>query len=281
MIASLLALAVAASWGTGDFLGGLSARSLPTTVVLTVSQSVGTLFTLVVVLAAGHPLPGTTTLLYGLAAGLCGVVGLAALYTGLSVGRMGIVAPITSMSAVVPVLVGFLRGERPTSLQIAGMVLALIGVAFAARAEEQEAEEEGKRLATGVGYALVSAVMLGFSLVFLDIAGHRDAAWAVFSLRVGAMTGLGIAVALVRPSFRMSVRSAGTLVAVGVFDTGANLLFVLAAVRGLLSVVSVLGSLYPVSTVILARTFLHERMRRSQALGVGAALIGVVLIAAG
>jgi len=281
VIASLLALAVAASWGTGDFLGGLSARSLPITVVLFVSQCVGTLFTLVVVLVAGHGVPGATTLLYGLAAGLFGIVGLGALYTGLSVGRMGIVAPITSMSAFVPVLVGFLRGERPAPVQIAGMVLTLIGVAFAARAEEQEAEEEGKRLATGVGYALVAAATLGFTLVFLDIAGHRDATWAVFSMRLGALAVLGVAVAILRPSFRMPARSAGTLVAVGVFDNGANLLFVLAAVRGLLSLVSVLGSLYPVSTVILARTFLHERMRRSQALGVAAALVGVALIAAG
>lgn len=281
MIATLLALAVAASWGTGDFLGGLSVRSLPITVVLSVSQCVGTLLALVVVLAVGHPMPGGTTLLYGVAAGLFGIAGLAALYTGLAVGRMGIVAPITSMSAFVPVVVGILRGERPSTLQIAGMVLALIGVAFAARAEEQEAEEEGKRLATGVGYALVAAVLLGVTLVLLDIAGHRDGAWAVLSLRVGALTGLGIAVAVVRPSFRMSARNAGTLVAVGVFDTGANLLFVLAVVRGMLSVVSVLGSLYPVSTVILARTFLHERMRRSQAFGVAAALVGVVLIASG
>jgi drug/metabolite transporter (DMT)-like permease len=281
VIASLLALAAAASWGTGDFLGGLSTRTAPIIVVLFVSQSAGTVFTLVVVLAAGHPLPGTTTLLYGVAAGLSGMVGLAALYTGLSVGRMGIVAPIASMSGVVPVLVGFLRGERPAAVQIAGMVLALIGVMFAARAEEQEAEAEGKRLATGVGYALAAAATLGFTLVFLDIAGRRDEYWSVFSMRIGALAVLGVAVAVTRPSFRMKARSAGTLVAVGLFDNGANLLFVLAAVRGLLTLVSVLGSLYPVSTVLLARTFLHERMRRSQAFGVAAALIGVALIASG
>jgi drug/metabolite transporter (DMT)-like permease len=281
VIASLLALAAAASWGTGDFLGGLSTRTAPITVVLFVSQSAGTVFTLVVVLVAGHPLPAASALLYGVIAGLFGMVGLAALYTGLSVGRMGIVAPIASMSGVVPVLVGFLRGERPASIQIAGMALALVGVVFAARAEEQEAEEEGRRLASGVGYALVAAATLGFTLVFLDVAGHRDATWAVFSMRVGALAVLGLAVAVRRPSFRMPGRSAGRLVVVGIFDNGANLLFVLATVRGLLTLVSVLGSLYPVSTVILARTFLHERMRRSQALGVAAALIGVVLIAAG
>jgi drug/metabolite transporter (DMT)-like permease len=281
VLASFLALAAAASWGTGDFLGGLSTRTASITVVLFVSQSAGTVFTLIVVLVAGHPLPGGTTLLYGVAAGLAGMVGLAALYTGLSVGRMGIVAPIASMSGAVPVLVGFLRGERPAPIQIAGMVLAFIGVAFAARAEEQEAEEEGKRLATGVGYALVAAATLGFTLVFLDIAGDRDATWAVFSMRVGALAVLGIAVAIQRPSFRMPPRDSGRLVATGLFDNGANLLFVLASARGLLTLVSVLGSLYPVSTVVLARTVLHERMRRSQAFGVAAALIGVALIAAG
>ena len=281
MIASLLALAAAASWGTGDFLGGLSTRTAPVIVVLFVSQSAGALITFVVVVLAGNPWPGSGTVLYGAAAGLTGVIGLAALYTGLSVGRMGIVAPISSTAAVVPVLVGFVRGERPAAVQIAGMVLAMIGVVFAARAESEEARAQGTRLAAGVGYALIAAVMIGLALVLLDLAGRGDAVWAVLSMRAGSVTALGVAVMIARPSFRMSARSAGTLVALGSFDNGANLLFVLAAARGLLSLVSVLGSLYPVSTVILARTFLHERMRRSQALGVVAALIGVALIAAG
>ena len=281
MIATLLALAAAASWGTGDFLGGLSTRTTPVIVVLFVSQSAGAMITLAVVVLAGNPWPGGVTAFYGLAAGLSVVAGLAALYTGLSVGRMGIVAPISSMAAVVPVLVGFIRGERPAPVQIAGMVLAMIGVVFAARAESVEAQVQGTRFAAGVGYALIAAVMIGLALVFLDLAGKGDPVWAVLWMRAGSVTALGVAVMITRPSFRMSARSAGTLVALGSFDNGANLLFVLAAACGLLSLVSVLGSLYPVSTVILARTFLHERMRRSQALGVVAAMVGVALIAVG
>jgi drug/metabolite transporter (DMT)-like permease len=136
-------------------------------------------------------------------------------------------------------------------------------------------------VASGVGLALLAALALGLMVVALDAGGDRDAVWTVFMVRVASGSVLWAAVGARRPSLAMERSAFATLAAAGVLDNLANLLFVLAAARGLLSVVTVLGSLYPVMTVVLARTVLHERLERWQLVGVVAALVGVVLISAG
>ncbi len=278
MLGVVLALAAAASWGSADFLGGLSTRRLSILTVSSVSQTAGLIFTLVVVAMSGQPAPSTHVLMLGLLAGLLGTIGLAALYSGLALGPMGVVAPLAAMSGVVPVAVGLIRGERPAAIQLVGVVLALAGVIMAAR----HRDESGARIhPRAVALALVAALTLGLLIVLLDDAGSESPAWTVLMVRIAALCLLSVPLLVRRPSFAMDRRQASTLVAVGVLDNGANLLFVLAAQRGLLSLIAVLASLYPVSTVLLARGVLHERLSRVQVIGVAMALVGVGLIAAG
>ena len=275
----LLAFSSGMSWGTADFLAGVSARRLPLLVVSSVSQFAGLLFIGAIVLVRGEGPQEAVALVYGLAGGVFGAIGLSALYRGLAIGRMGVVAPTAALSGTVPVAWGLIRGDRPSSLQFVGVALAIGGVILAARASDGGSE---RRAAAGVGLALVAALTLGMLVVLLDEAGRSDPLWGVLMVRVGALTLLSVAVVARRPTFAMTRHQGGRLAAVGMLDNGANLAFALAAeAGGLLTLTSVLGSLYPVATVVLARFVLHERLARHQTVGVVAALTGVALIAAG
>jgi drug/metabolite transporter (DMT)-like permease len=278
MFAIVLALAASVSWGSADFLGGLSTKRLSILTVAAVSQFAGFVFTLTVVLVVKPGLPSSNVVLIGLVAGVVGTIGLAALYSGLALGPMGVVAPIAAMSGIVPVVVGLVRGERPGSIQLVGVALAIGGVILAAR----HRNETGARInPRAVVLALIAAGMLGLLVVLLDAGGSEDPAWTVLLVRVGSLILLAMALTARRPSFAMDRGQLGTLAAVGVMDNGANLLFVLAAQRGLLSLIAVLASLYPVATVLLARGVLRERLGRTQVVGVAMALGGVALIALG
>jgi drug/metabolite transporter (DMT)-like permease len=280
MLAILLALASSAGWGSGDFLGGLSAKRLPILVVAAVSQAVGLGFTLLVVLAVHRGPLDPSVLWIGAVGGLLGAAGLSALYRGLAVGRMGVVAPIAALSGLVPITVGLVaQGDRPEAVQVVGMVLAIGGVVLAARA--RDAAEPDRTVAAGVGLALLAALLLGAMVVALDAGGDRDATWTIFVVRVSSVTVLWLLVAVRRPSLDGVRPNLGVLAGAGVLDNLANLLFVLASARGLLSVVAVLGSLYPVVTVILARVALDERLGRWQLVGVVVAMGGVALISLG
>ena len=280
MLAMVLALASSCGWGSADFLGGLSAKRVPIVGVAAVSQAVGLAFTLLVVLAVHRGPEDVSVLWIGAIGGVLGAGGLSALYQGLAVGRMGVVAPIAALSGVVPVVVGLVaQGDRPDAVQVVGMVLAIGGVVMASRARDEVAP--GRRLATGAGLALLAALLLGAMVVALDAGGDRDPVWTVFMVRVSSVALLWMVVAARRPSFETVRPNLATLVGAGVLDNLANLLFVLAAARGLLSLVSVLGSLYPVVTVVLAGVVLNERLARWPLVGVAAALTGVALISLG
>ena len=210
---------------------------------------------------------------------MCGVIGLAALYSGLAIGPMGVVAPITALSGVVSVCIGLARGDRPSGLQLAGIVVAIVGVVLASRTPEGHGEPVTAR---AVVLAVIAAVSLGVLVVLLDEGGRIDPAWTSAMVRVSALTLLAVAVLVRRPSFAMAGIQLGTLVVVGLLDNGANLLFALASSTGqLLSVIAVLAALYPVSTVLLARGVLHERLARVQVVGVVLAFVGVALLALG
>ena len=277
MLAVALALAASVSWGVGDFVGGLKSRVLHVLVVLAVSQLVGFAFVLAWLALSGDAYPGTAVLATAAAAGVGGCVGLAALYRGMAVGAMGIVAPISAVAAVIPFTVGVVRGERPGALQLAGIVLALAGVALASR---QPAEHGGGR-AAGVGLALLAALGFGLYFVFLDEAAEQSVPWAVATAR-GTSSILALAAMLAAGmSLRPAAGSLGALAAVGICDVGANVLFGLASTRGLLSIVSVLAALYPIVTVGLAALLLHERIAPAQRVGVAGALAGAAMITAG
>ena len=175
---------------------------------------------------------------------------------------------------------GFLQGDRPSHVQIGGMVLAVVGAVLAATAPDPA---DGRRKAAeGLTYAVVAAVFLGGLLTCLDAAGDASAVWSAFTLRLSSVPLLAIAALAARTSPRvLSGRDLGILAGVGVVDNGANILFSFAASRGLLALVAVVASLVPVVTVLLARFVLHEHLTRHQVVGVAMALAGVALIAAG
>jgi drug/metabolite transporter (DMT)-like permease len=277
MLAIGLALGASLSWGLGDFLGGLKSRSLHVLTVLALSQSAGFAAVLVWLSLSGDGFPGWASVAWAAAAGAGGCLGLGALYRGMAVGAMGIVAPISAVAAAIPFTVGVASGERPGVLQVGGIALALAGVALASR----EPAAHGGGRAAGVGLALVAALGFGLYFVFLDRAAEASVPYAVSTAR-GVSSLLAVAAALaVGASLRPEARHVPALVLVGLCDVGANVLFGLATTRGFLSVVSVLSSLYPIVTVGLAAFLLHERIAPAQRLGVAGALAGAAMITAG
>ena len=276
---AVLALLGAASWGVGDFFGGVAARRVHVLTVLVVSQGVGLVGAAVWALASADAAPGAADLLPALGAGLCGSVGLAALYRGMAVGAMGIVAPISAASPVVPLLVDLGRGVRPAALQWLGIGVVLAGIVLLAR--EPGGRRGSSPLATGVALALLAALSFGLFVVGLDAAADASVPWAVAAARA-ASTLLALVLALLAgAALRPPARLLPTIVAVGVFDTLANVLVAFAVTRGSAGVVAVLSALYPVTTILLARLVLGERLDGARRLGAGLALGGAAVVAAG
>jgi drug/metabolite transporter (DMT)-like permease len=188
---------------------------------------------------------------------------------------MGVVAPISATAAVVPVVVGIASGDRPSALQYTGLVLALVGVVLASR------EEVSSGVARGAGLAIVSALGFGFFFVGLDNASDADIGWAMLGNRVTSFSLLFAAFVILRPPLAIRRPDVPVLALIGTLDIAANGMFAIASTQGFLSLVSVLGSLYPLTTVGLAAVVLRERPHRLALVGVATALTGVVLIAGG
>jgi drug/metabolite transporter (DMT)-like permease len=275
VVALALAFASGISWGVADFLGGLKARQLPLLNVLLASQGTGLVLVGVYMLIRWEPAPGGDFALWAGLSGLAGAVGLAAFYRGLAVGNMGVVAPISATAAVVPLVVGIASGDRPSALQYVGLATALVGVVLASR------EEVSGAMSRGAGLALLSALGFGFFFVGMDNASDADIGWAMLGNRITSFTLLLAAFAVLRPPLAARRSDAPVLATVGTLDITANGLFAIAATEGLVSLVSVLGSLYPLTTLALAAIVLRERPHRIAQVGVAVALTGVVLIAAG
>lgn len=279
MVAVALGLAASVSWGLADFIGGTKSRALDLLAVLVVSQGVALVLLLLAVAARAEGPPPGESLAYAAAAGAAGVVGLAALYRGLAVGAMAVVAPIAALGAGIPVVVGIATGDRPGGVAVAGIVLALAGVALAAR--EQSPAEGGARLAVGAGLAGIAAVGIGLFLLGMDAAGDADVLWALLVARLTSVVALVVAVAATRPDVAATRPHLGAVAAIGLLDLAANGLYTLAATKGLVSVASVCSSLYPVVTIALAAALLGERVRPAQAAGIALVMLGVAGIAAG
>jgi drug/metabolite transporter (DMT)-like permease len=276
-VAVLLALLSSALWGLSDFLGGTLARRLPALVVVAVSQGAALLALLPLVALLGAP----TSWVPGLLAGVAGAIGLACFYGALAQGTMGVVAPLAATGAVVPVVVGLVRGEQPGALQAGGIVVALLGVVLASGPELTGGASSRPLL-----LAAVAAVCFGTVMTLLA-EGSDGPAGAVLvtmlALRV-SQVALVLPAALVRGELSRGtgwVAALPLLLVVGAVDVTANSAFAFATRGGLLSVVAVLGSLYPVVTVLLARQVHRERLRAVQVAGVAGTLLGVALLSAG
>jgi drug/metabolite transporter (DMT)-like permease len=275
--AIVLALGASLSWGFADFFGPLKGRTLGALRVLIFAQISGFIVIAIAVAVRGKA-PHDATLLLAIPAALSGTLGLFAYYRGMAVGAMSVVAPIAGISAALPVSVGLATGDRPSLVQIGGIVLALLGVGIASR---EPGRGGSRKIAAGVGLALLAAIGFGGYFVPMHEAGAVDFWWASLIFRATALLVVLVAVAVVRPSLRLTIPDLAFVSAVGIGDLLGNVLFAAASGHGLLSVTSVLASLYPVVTVALARIVLRERVARSQQAGVVATLAGIAMITAG
>jgi uncharacterized membrane protein len=289
-----LALAAAVSWGIGDFLGGLKSRVLRPVAVLIVAQPIGAALLGIWVAVRGQGPPGSDVL-WACVASVFGTIGLIAFYHGMAAGALSIVAPIAGAGAAIPVIWGLARGDHPSVYQELGFAAALIGVVLASFERRPRAPGGTSQfpqtpstgplpgqaaVAAGVGWAAIAMLAFGGYYVPMHAASRGDFLWAAFIFRLTSTTLIAAAWLVLRPP---GARRADlpVLASIGVLDTGGNVFFSAASERGLVSVVSILASLYPVVTVLLARAVLHERVHRSQELGIGLTLAGIVLISAG
>jgi drug/metabolite transporter (DMT)-like permease len=274
-----LALALASSvvWGAADFSGGSLTKRLPTFAVTVVSQAAG-FVALLVALGVRGDVTGRSLAL-GALAGLGGGTGLAAFYRALSIGTMSVVSPLAACGAVVPFGIAIAAGDRPSALALVGAGAALAGAVLASVEERRASSPERGR---AVALALFAAVALGVFVYFLGLGSREgDALSTLVGARVGSLAVLLALVGAMRAPLRLTPASLPAVAAVGLADVSANALFAIASSRGLLSLVAVLGSLYPVVTVQRAHVLLGERLTRAQQAGVVVALAGVAAIAGG
>jgi drug/metabolite transporter (DMT)-like permease len=281
VLAVALGLSSSLFWGLGDFLGGLQSRRVRVLAVLLVSQASGLTAIAIGIAIARPEAPSLADLWPAAAAGLAGAIALSAFYRALAIGTMSIVAPISATGAAVPVAVGIAGGDRPAALQLAGIVAAVVGVVLASRELDEPHPEGHVPERTSIALALVAALGFGTFFVGMDAGADASVPWALLANRVASVTAVLLVVGAARVPLPGSPRRLAPLVLVGLLDAGANGLYAWGSTEGLVSVVAVLGSLYPVATVLLARLVLGERVRRVQEVGIVAALAGVVLIAAG
>jgi drug/metabolite transporter (DMT)-like permease len=270
-----LALGASLTWGFADFFGPLKGRTLGALRVLVYVQ-LGGLVVIALIVAIRGKGPADLGALFAIPAAISGTLGLYAYYRGMAVGAMSIVAPIAGISAAVPVVFGIATGDRPSPWQWLGIGCALGGVFLASREPGR-----GGKVAAGVGLALLAAIGFGGYFPPMHAAGKADFWWAALIFRMTSASVILAAVAIRRPSLSVQPQQMSMLALIGVGDMFGNLLFAAASTSGLVSITSVLASLYPIVTVVLARLVLKERVARPQEAGIALTLTGVALISAG
>ena len=284
-MAIVLGLAAALTYGAADFLGALATKSTKVFTVVFFSQVLGSGLLLVTLPFFLDSSVSARALGWGAAAGVAGALGVALFYQGLSIGRMGAVAPITGVeAAAVPVIFGLIAGERPSVLALAGVFVALGAVALVSsspRSEVEAREAHGGGLPPGVGLAIAAGIAFGAFFVLLDGAGDDSGLWPLVGARVSSLVTIAIALLLTKGFERPQRAALPAIAGAGILDVAANLFFLLAARQGLLSIVAVLTSMYPATTVVLARIVLDERFHRTQLIGLGLAALGVTAMTLG
>ncbi|HWH93503.1 MAG TPA: EamA family transporter [Baekduia sp.] len=279
-MAIALALAAAASWGLADFLAGLASRRISVAVVLLLVEGGGLAVIVAIALISGADFFDSAGDLWSaVGGGLSAVLGLGCFYRALAIGTMSVVAPISAAGVALPVVVGIATGNRPSTLAAVGLAAIVAGVVLASREEHEtdEAEQAGR---AALALALLSAVGFGGFFALTDAPADASVPWTLVCARAAALPFVVGLIARTRPAWPR-VRLGAGIAAVGCIDLLATTLIAIAQTKGDLSVVSVLGGMYPVATVLLAAAVLQERVRPPQVAGIVLALGGVGAVAAG
>ncbi len=275
--AILFGLMSATSWGAGDFSGGIATKRNPVFNVIIISQAVGLSLLIILAFLYSEPFPSFNDIIWGGLAGIFGVIGLMALYRGLALQNMGAVAPVSAVvTVIIPMGVGFVLEGFPTILQLLGFGLAVIAVWFVSSANDQ-----GKIQFKTLGLPIIAGLGFGFFFVFIDQVSEGRIFWPLAAARVASVTTLVMLAILLRQIEMPQSRQLPIIALAGIFDVGGNAFFVLAAQIGRLDIAAVLGALYPVVTVVLARIILKERLTYQQWSGIITALVSVLLITSG
>jgi drug/metabolite transporter (DMT)-like permease len=283
-----LALVSAILYGAADFIGGLTARRTTTTAAVLVSQSAGLALLLVLMPAMSPAVVTRSDVWWGVAAGIGGGVGVALLYRALAVGTMAVVAPITAVCAVaIPVAASAIAGERVSRLAAAGIALAIVAIVLVSQERAHQASDadrvagRARAVPRGVGIALLSGVAIGLFYLTLARTGREAGMWPLVAARTTSVALFVVIASARRTTLRMSMAAATLAIAGGALDMGANGLYLLATRHGALSVTVTLASLYPASTIVLARILLGERLSIWQRVGIVCVLGAIVLIVGG
>jgi drug/metabolite transporter (DMT)-like permease len=271
----VLGMLASIGWGAADFGGGLSSRTAPVLGVLGGSQVASLLVGVPVLLASREPAMATTDVAIAIAGGLLGALGLALLYRGLAVGRMGVVAPVAAvLTAALPVGFGFLRDGIPSAFALAGIVLAVGSVVLVSRAPKADGDDRP----SGLRYALAAGTMFGLFTTLASFLGDGLIVAPVVVIRITSIVAIAGFVLVRRSEWRVPRRLWPALFAIGVIDLAATGSYLGAIAIGPLAIAAILASLYPVVTTVLATVVLRERVTAGHAIGILAAAAAVILI---
>ena len=271
----IFGLAASLCWGSGDFSGGLASRRANASSVVIAGYAVGFVLLVALALLWKEPFPSPTDIVWGGIAGLAGVIGLISFYSALSIGRMGIVAPVSAvLTAGLPVLFSAFIEGLPSLLQLGGFVLALLAIGLISRPERARGRPKG------IGLALLAGCGFGCFFILISHASHAATFWPLAVARFTSVLFLLVVVRIRQQQMLPKMTVAPIVLLAGVLDAIGNVFFVLATHTGRLDVAAVLSSLYPAATVLLAALVLRERVTRIQAVGILLALAAVPLISA-
>ena len=279
-MASLLAILSSILWGGADFFGGKLSKRYQAIAVTAVSQAFGLLIGITIILVSSSWLRPNLSwdgyFLSGVCAGLLGFIGLVAFYSGLATGRMGVVAPISALSVLIPLTIAFINGEKPSSAQLLGMGIALTGAVFASGPELK-----GGLAVKPIVFAVIAAFGFGAAVAFIAKGSASSAIMTMTTMRFSTFIVALFLFARFRTLGGFKKKDLPVLIGIGGADFIANLLLGVATTKGLVSLAVVLGSLYPIVTALLAFKILHERLHKIQYVGIGFAIVGVAVISLG
>ncbi|MCC6270746.1 MAG: DMT family transporter [Microbacteriaceae bacterium] len=275
---AILALLASAFLGVSDFLGGLLSRTTALITVLLLSQLVATVAILPRMFWESPLDNAEPALFWGVIGGVATAVAVSSLFKALAIGTMGVVAPITSLSVLVPVVVGLVSGDQLTWILGAGLLIAIVGTVFASGPEVRT--HKAGHGPKPIILAIVAAIGFGVANLSVALGSAANVTTTLVSNSLTVLVIYAIGALILKQVPRARGRSLVGIVAIGILGISANLCFALASTVAPLTIVAVLASLYPVITVLLGWRILGEHLTRLQLVGVIAVFVGVATIAA-
>ena len=272
----LLALMAAGVYGVADYCGGRASRSVSPMTVTFVGQSAGFAVLLVLVFFSGVPVPPISDFIWGGIAGIAGSTGLLAFYRAMGSGFMTVVAPVSATTATaVPVIIGLMTGERPGVLALCGIPVALVAIALVSDVLGPDHRRAPRSI---VMMAFVSGATFGSLFVILGHTNDAGGLWPVVAMRFTSVPYMALVMFFMKRKPSEAKANLPVVIASGILDSIANALYLLAVRHGLMSIVATINSFYPASTLLLATRVDKEKIHRSQAVGLGLAVVALLFI---